>query len=146
MSQDFATILRQRSRFTVGVSEPPTPPRDPQRPCEFAVDLQAFCDELVQQLDDVPSNKLERKIAEAKVNLVDRYADFLADAPHGHVNAAGQAAHRCIDDVFKHTVGHIRRLQRLRLPPKFGFADPPLQERPNPVGIRLREPDECGGN
>jgi hypothetical protein len=141
MSGDFATILRNRSRFTAGVSEPPPPPRDPQRPCEFAVDLQAFCDELVGQLADVPPNKLERKIAEAKLNLVDRYVDFLVDAPPGHVNAAGQRDHRCIDDVFKQSISQIRRLQRLRLPPKFGSADAPMREQANPVGIRLREPD-----
>ncbi len=110
--------------------------RDPQEPCSYAADFEAFCTQLLAQLTEISEGDLEIAFAQAKVLLLDRYCDFLTDTPPHHANARGTKKHRCLVDVLNHTVRQIRLHQRSRIPPKLiKHKAPDPEGPPAPFGI-----------
>lgn len=103
-------------------ARPPRP--DPNGPCDYAAAFDTYCTALLSKLTALPQWKLEIGIAEAKMNLLDRYCDFLTDTPAKHTNAAGKRQHRCIVEVLNDVARQIRQMQRMRLPPAIGVGRP----------------------
>lgn len=117
----------------------PEPP-DPNEPCAYAQEFDAFCQALLRHVEETPAQRLELALAEAKLNLIDRYCDYLTDTPASHTNAAGRRKHRCITEVLQDTIRTLRLVQRSRMPPRLGYgqADPPRQPR---FGLPIRDPE-----
>lgn len=100
---------------------PATP--DPAVLCAHAEAFAAYCDALLKRLDQVKAADRETGFVQAKLLLVDAYADHLADLPVNHTNAAGRKKHRCLGDVLNETVKAIRERQRQALPPRLTKVD-----------------------
>ena len=114
-------------------------PVHPDAACSFAEGFAQYCEALLANLDKVKAPELEVGYAQAKVLLLERYADFLTDTPINHTNAAGRKKHRCLTEVLNETIKTIRERQRQALPPKLAVAPKPKPVAPATMPPPVRQ-------
>src|SRR4051812_6622479 len=92
------------------------PRPDASVPCSYATAFSAYADALLAQLNEVKPAALPDACGLAKLQLIDRYADYLTDTPVNHTNAAGRKKHPCIVEVLNDAIRSIRLRER-SIPP-----------------------------
>ena len=117
-------------------------PADATAACGAAEGFAGFCEALLARLDQVKAADLEVGFAQAKLLLLERYADYLTDTPPSHTNAAGRRKHRCLTEVLNETVKAIRQRHRQALPPRLALP-PKLPPVPPPPPPRPRSAAEA---
>jgi hypothetical protein len=94
------------------------PRPDASAPCSYATAFATYSDALLAHLTEVKAAALSEACGLAKMQLIDRYADYLTDTPVNHTNAAGRKKHPCIVDVLNDTIRAIRLRERSMPPTK----------------------------